>query len=169
MQKCLLGLTVTLAATCGILTALILGPDIGQQAILEATFGSLYAPGQRFADVEFARKDTDLAVVVIGRGTCGGCQLALPHLNTLINDLQSRSRNGVASAFVVPTIANVEDRAFARQAGLEQVAPISMPRLRTTVIPTVLVIGRDGRILYVHRGLFLDAERRKILEMLNAG
>jgi hypothetical protein len=90
-------------------------------------------------------------LVVIARSDCGACQQARPYLAELVAEAQARGGVVLAS----PGLDRQAEVAFGREIGLPEEAVKAIPPagLRATVVPTLVLVDRQGRILGAWEGV----------------
>jgi hypothetical protein len=125
-------------------------------------FGGPHAPAYVEGDlIDVPRNlyaSTSATVLIFARSSCSVCQRAQPSFAASVRQL--RTLPGVAVR-LVPTGAKSDDEAaYGRAIGLSEaeITPVAVQTLRLRVVPTVVVVDRNGRIQFSAEGVLSGAQ-----------
>jgi hypothetical protein len=107
---------------------------------------------------------TDRTVVVFASGFCGACLRSRPALAELVSGFRAASSTPVRMVLITPTMLRVDQDAYAKAIGADadDYLPLDTSSLRIKLVPTVVVVDRTGRILFVREGVVAAADRDAI-------
>jgi hypothetical protein len=110
-----------------------------------------YRVGDRVDVPPDAYGGASYTVILFGRASCGACQSATPVLGRLFAAVLDSE---VDVRVVAPKASSEDQLVYVRALGLDEAhfLPAEMRRLRVRVVPTALLVDREGRILEVSEG-----------------
>jgi len=154
---CVLVLVATLATLAMPSIRLVLGFAPAQ--------AGAYALGERIDVPPAVYESSQYTVVVFARSGCGVCQQMKPWLSDLAERVQQRASSRVV--MVVGAGQLKDEIAFAGEIGLgrERVVPLTPGPIKVQVVPTVVLVDRQGRVLFVQEGAPL-AERDAVIDRI---
>jgi len=156
------------------------GLTVGALGLLLGTAGLLAIPAvrerlttrpasyaaQQHIDVPASLYESARATVVLfGRGSCAACQRAKPVLADLAQRL---SELGVPLRLAVNGEDPTGDAAYATSLGLtdQQIVTVNTASLRLHVVPTIVLVDRQGLIRYAHEGAPTADDATALLAMV---
>lgn len=143
-------LTSVLVCATAIVAAFVCAPWLRDAAGLEAFASVEYGVGDQF-DLISLSASVSPAAVIFARGNCSACQQSEGSLRSLVAELRVLERPVVVA---VPLSVRDDDRRFAQRLGIgpEFVVRVPLKALRAFMVPTVLIVGPDRIVRYVHHG-----------------
>jgi len=137
---CVVGVGATIAA----LTSPAIRSTLGLMPIAPAS----YVRGERI-DVPASLYETSPhTLVLFARSDCGACQHIKPWLAQTIGTLEQKTGTRVV---MVATNARLDDEiAYAAEIGLarDRVVPLASTSLKVRQVPTLVLVDRQGSVLY---------------------
>ena len=160
--------TVLTIAALVIVTAtavLVLNRRAREALGLGATGG--YAVGDPIDLPRSWLSNSTFTAVLFVRHSCPSCQAAAPHLARLVEEAQLRRISVIA---VTGRSALQQDRKFARSVGLtdSDVHDADLRAMALRLVPTVLLVAPDGRIVHVTEGVVGAADVETLLQAAGA-
>jgi len=111
-----------------------------------------YQIGERVDIPREAFETTSYTLVIFTRASCAACQAVQPRLKELAKEI-SATRD-VRVSVVMPAQSPDEGRKYVQGLGLTDSSffPLTLRSLRLRVVPTAMLVDRDGTILGVSEG-----------------
>ena len=109
-----------------------------------------------------------LTLVIFARSGCGACQQSKPSFVAIVNELRSSSAARVTMATASPQAET--EVAYGQSLGLEASAVVAtkLDVLRLQVVPTLLLLDREGRVRYASEGVPSAAQQQELLSAVKA-
>ena len=142
-------------ATAGTIACVLLVAGTVAFSIAHRAYGAPravgYAVGQPVDVPAEAFARADRTVIIFARSSCASCQQMKPARARLTAALATSP--SVAVAILAPDADPDGERQFARDIGrADALWLVEINRLRVTVVPTVLVVDREGIVRFVRTG-----------------
>jgi hypothetical protein len=142
-------------------------PSVRSRLGLSAERPPAYVAGQTI-DVPSRLYDASpRTLLLFVRANCSACQTAKPAFASLVAEARGR---GMPVWLVASGALTDEEGAYAASIGLEADRRMTMPLagLRLQVVPTLVVVGHSGEVVYAAEGVPTDTVRRDVIEVLTA-
>ncbi len=155
---------VAVSVTVVLATAAVLATPRVRDAIMNPV---AYSVGQRIDVPPTAYASSPYTLLIFGRGTCAASRQAAPFLQSLANETR---RLGIAPRLVSEDAHAAGADVFVASLGLQpsEVLRVNVSTLRVRVVPTVVVVDRFGRILYVREGVVPASATVPVLDAVRA-
>lgn len=150
------------AATVALTIAAAAHPTIRARLGLVPVRVPAYRAGERIDAPPRVYTSSPLTVLLFIRGNCPTCQRSQPVFKSLADRLAATP----ARMVLVTDTRRPEDAAYASAIGIDSsgVAPLDFSALRLKSVPTLVLVDREGRVLYALEGVPSDRERDALLQ-----
>jgi hypothetical protein len=128
-----------------------------------------YMTGEREAFPAGTVGQGPVTVILFAEGTCGACEKTVPFLKILKEGLEPFV--GASIRFFVATGGGgvtTKDTELAEAIGISAPVPVALQSVRLRAIPTLLVVNRKGRILFVQEGAPRPGSERSVHDSIIA-
>lgn len=162
---------VALAVTCVLLVGAtffaLLTPSIRTTLGLTPRVSPAYARGDRIDVPPSIYESSAFTVVLFARSDCGVCQRVKPWLSEMRAAVEARP---AVQVVMVAINARLDDEVeFAREIGLgrERVFPLTPQGLKARLTPTLVLVDRQGTVLFSIDGAAPDQTAGAIPTIVN--
>jgi len=157
------GVTIACALVLAGTLALFFSPALRARLGLGAPVGPAYVAGDRIDLPAELYGATPATLFIFARSTCSSCQRAQPVLAAAVHAL--RATPGVAIRLVPTRAPDADELGYARAIGLREadVTPVTMAQLRLRVVPTVVLVDREGRIRFSVEGVLSETQEAELV------
>ena len=162
-------LTLGLFACPFIFLILLRVPSLGVSTRLESLFDRSYAKGDTIELPRSTYSSSRTMIAVYGTSFCPASRSSAPFLRHLFRTIAGDA--GTRSILVPTSSLSDYELQFAADIGLSPHDIIEIPRpiARIKLVPTVIVVDRTGRILFVREGALDSAAVDVLLAVLSSG
>jgi hypothetical protein len=124
-----------------------------------------YRVGDRIEIAGSPYRRASRTVLIFSRSSCGACQSSKRLFTSLVSDLSAASN--VAAVLVTPDSLVEEETRFAHDVGIpaDRVLRTDLNNFNLRMVPTLVVVDSEGRVLKVHEGILTEAVRHELVLM----
>ena len=138
----------------------------GVRAALGLSRGA-YAARQRIDIPAQAYDSASYTLVLFARSSCAACQRSSIFFKQLVAEAVA---DGIDVRLVSSAPVASEELAYARELGFEerQVVPLDLRALRLRLVPTIVLVDRQGEIHYAREGAVPAGEQGDLLRRMTS-